>query len=115
MRAYPYKVEYHPQIGPGPRLENGRRSSVSPALRQWVFARDNFQCQECGYWEDLEIDHVFPRYFGGSDWASNLTTLCMPCHRAHHCKWEFYTWKGIVETWEAEAVENNPLTAMAET
>lgn len=52
--------------------------------RTGVFRRDKYRCQHC--WQQLpahqlEVDHVTPRSWGGSDADNNLQTLCRPCNR----------------------------------
>jgi hypothetical protein len=51
--------------------------------------RDGKICRRCGMSiEDLKevgsylvVHHIFPRKKGGSNWPSNLITLCVSCHR----------------------------------
>lgn len=71
------------------------------AIRVQVFRRDDFTCQGCGYrppdsmippdydgrytignypWPMLQIDHVYPRAFGGLPVMDNLQTLCEHCN-----------------------------------
>lgn len=71
------------------------------ALRAFVFKRDKFTCQKCGYRpaeipenydgrsslfsfsmerRDLQVDHKIPRSKGGSNHPTNLQTLCMRCN-----------------------------------
>lgn len=61
-------------------------------LRQEVYERDNWTCQECGVRclntkdakahpkRKIQCHHVVPRRYGGSDVMDNLVTLCMSCH-----------------------------------
>ena len=78
------------------RLAKNRR------LRAFIFTRDAFTCQVCGWAPDLpplgydgrytvgpwphvaertlHIDHVTPRRAGGTSGAGNLQTLCEPCN-----------------------------------
>ena len=55
----------------------------SQALKDQVKARDGYRCLCCG--EDnrrvLQIDHVAPVFFGGSNTLDNLQTLCGVCNR----------------------------------
>lgn len=41
-------------------------------------------CQNCGSSEFLEIHHIVPIVFGGSNKITNLATLCGICHRHAH-------------------------------
>jgi 5-methylcytosine-specific restriction enzyme A len=63
-------------------LPDGARASVTKSLRRAVLARDGYTCQRCSARELLEVDHINPVAFGGSDDMSNLQTLCRPCNRA---------------------------------
>ena len=62
------------------------------ALRQQVFQRDGFECQNCGYSpkhnsdSSLHAHHVVPMSNGGLDHLRNLTSLCSDCHAAAHNK-----------------------------
>ena len=64
-------------------------------MRQAVFRRDNYTCQECNYTgssktvtfhdkllgeRSLVAHHKEARKDGGSDDLNNLITLCAPCH-----------------------------------
>jgi len=57
---------------------------ISKEIRDAVKKRDNYRCLCCG--EDrqnlLQIDHILSRYYGGSDLADNLQTLCKICNQA---------------------------------
>jgi 5-methylcytosine-specific restriction endonuclease McrA len=53
-------------------------------LRSKILLRDNFKCQECGYYKHLEVHHIIPRSKGGSDDPENLVTLCQRCHDKKH-------------------------------
>jgi 5-methylcytosine-specific restriction endonuclease McrA len=52
--------------------------------RQYIYARDRYECQYCGGTpplSELTYDHVVPRALGGStDWT-NIVTCCIPCNR----------------------------------
>jgi len=51
--------------------------------RRNVYARDGNACQYCGKRlaaRALTIDHVIPRWRGGTESWSNLVTACMPCN-----------------------------------
>lgn len=53
---------------------------VSKLVRQ----RDGNKCRRCGLSEEdgvtLAVHHICPRKAGGSNWHSNLITLCRTCH-----------------------------------
>ena len=39
-----------------------------------------FECAACGSREDMTIDHIEPRIYGGKDDASNLQPMCRSCN-----------------------------------
>ena len=58
--------------------------SVSKKTRFEVFKRDGFRCAYCGRTPPeivLEVDHVDPKYNGGSDSIDNLLSACFDCNR----------------------------------
>ena len=62
------------------------RSSIPPAAKRAVLARDSYRCQVkgCGSTHLLEIHHVKPRSDGGSNKAENLRVVCAACHQLLH-------------------------------
>lgn len=54
----------------------------SEQVKEQVKARDGFVCRSCGESSRrlLQIDHVAPSYFGGSNAPDNLQTLCRICN-----------------------------------
>ena len=64
-----------------------RRIPVPQGTRRMVFARDNYQCVDCGSVIDLSIDHIQPVSSGGSNEPSNLQTLCQPCNSVKGDAW----------------------------
>ena len=53
--------------------------------RHNIFERDKNTCQYCGKHfdkKDLNLDHVIPRVFGGTEDDSNLRGVCRACNRA---------------------------------
>ncbi len=65
------------------------RIPIPQAVRQFVYQRDNYQCQSCGKNQQettLNIDHIIPLAKGGSNDISNLQTLCQTCNqrKKHH-------------------------------
>ncbi len=55
---------------------------LSSAVKQQVKVRDKDRCLCCGETnrQRLQIDHVAPSYFGGSNELDNLQTLCRTCN-----------------------------------
>ncbi|MGQ4646853.1 HNH endonuclease [Lyngbya aestuarii] len=65
------------------------RIHIPPAVRKYVFERDNYQCRSCGKTAQktkLTIDHIIPLALGGQNDLSNLQTLCHSCNqqKKHH-------------------------------
>lgn len=68
---------------------------IRPETRYAIYARDNFQCVYCGRSPSIQtalldsahvaailsLDHVIPRYYGGSNASYNLVTCCRRCNR----------------------------------
>lgn len=55
----------------------------APALRERIFARDEYRCAYCGESfpaEALTLDHVEPRMRGGDRSEGNLVTACRACN-----------------------------------
>jgi 5-methylcytosine-specific restriction endonuclease McrA len=48
--------------------------------RNNVFKRDRNECQYCGTYKDLTIDHVVPQSKGGKSSWHNLVTACKRCN-----------------------------------
>lgn len=48
--------------------------------RHSILARDSHTCQYCGSTRDLTIDHVMPRWKGGTNSWDNLVTCCRKCN-----------------------------------
>lgn len=64
-----------------------RRAPISKGTRLRVFRFDDYTCQYCGAQAPdvpLEIDHVLPVAFGGTNARENLVTACADCNRGKH-------------------------------
>ncbi|MCH2156661.1 MAG: HNH endonuclease [Opitutales bacterium] len=51
--------------------------------RRAIFERDGYQCQYCGVQgreEELNLDHVIPRDYGGRTSWENIVTSCISCN-----------------------------------
>ena len=64
------------------------RSTIPPATRRAVLARDGHRCRAkgCGRRHFLEVHHLKPRSQGGSNDVANLISLCSGCHALLHEK-----------------------------
>ena len=38
------------------------------------------RCIDCGSQEELELDHIIPKYIGGKNRLANVQILCKKCH-----------------------------------
>ena len=57
------------------------RPARNPAFTRFnLFLRDSFECQYCGYDEDLTFDHVIPRSKGGRTTWENIVAACARCN-----------------------------------
>ena len=66
-------------------FEHRRKSSgyISGSIKYEVLAKAKLRCLLCGAPDKeraLEVDHIVPRAFGGSDDISNLQALCYKCN-----------------------------------
>ena len=62
-----------------------KRSSIPPARKRKVLARDRHRCQVPGcHSTNIDVHHLHARMLGGSDDESNLITLCEAHHLAIH-------------------------------
>lgn len=50
--------------------------------RESVLHKSGYVCVNCGWDEDLQVDHIQPRSRGGGDEIENLQALCGPCNRS---------------------------------
>lgn len=57
-----------------------QKITIPGKLRQKIWERDNFTCQECGSKENLSTDHIKPESKGGTLNPNNLRTLCKDCN-----------------------------------
>lgn len=73
--------EHQPKFGTPEQVDG---PEPSEELKQQVKSRDGNRCLCCGntYRRYIQVDHVHPVYFGGSNQLDNLQTLCGVCNRA---------------------------------
>ena len=71
------------ELGEGPTqysIYGPEWEEISKLVRE----RDRNRCRRCGLSEEdgvsLVVHHIWPRNRGGSNWHSNLITLCRTCH-----------------------------------
>lgn len=69
---------------------------LPPELKQLVKRRDEYRCRykNCPTWNDahpeLNIHHVLPEKYGGTDDPSNLVTFCLSHHKMAHIDFHAY-------------------------
>ena len=72
------------------------KRSISPSVRQYCFERDNYTCQFPGCTlsknngDIVQLHHVLPEQFGGTETPENLITLCDIHHKYHHAEFHAY-------------------------
>ncbi len=76
------------------------RTTIPPAVRRAVLARDRHRCQApgCENTRFLEIHHLTPRTKCGSNRPENLRTLCSSCHRLLHEQCSEEEWSPIARS-----------------
>ncbi len=81
VRGDGFNLLQSPEKGEG----RGERKTISEKTRYEILARDNFRCKACGLSADdgirLEVDHMTPVDWGGTNDKANLITLCDKCNR----------------------------------
>lgn len=78
------KVKPPPKPPPRPKGRT-KVKCADKRTRESVFAADDFRCRYCGSTEDLTVDHIIPRTFGGTNKRENLQTLCRSCNLEKGC------------------------------
>ena len=96
------------------RLERRQfyNSSEWRALRQYVLARDNYECQMCkaegrvttDQTAVLEVDQIKElAYYPELAWdADNLRTLCKDCHNKRHKRFNYRRLNKKKNKWEVD-------------
>lgn len=72
------------------QLHTDKRNKVAvpTATKTEVKRLANFQCVFCSepesQWLKLEVHHLIPRFFGGTNEVTNLIAICSNCHNKIH-------------------------------
>ena len=73
------------------RWQYQQSNRLDENIRKAVLVRDGCQCMECGKTNTrLEVHHIKPRRWNGSNTLGNLITLCSTCHQKTEGKEEYY-------------------------
>lgn len=80
----PKKKRWGIQTSARTRRRNEQKLVRLQRARDEAFRRDGWRCRVCGSPSQLHAHHVRRRSQGGRDEASNLLTVCAPCHRDIH-------------------------------
>lgn len=57
--------------------------AISKKVRQQVYEKHGGHCAYCGReieYKDMQVDHIKPKYFRGSDEVENLNPACRMCN-----------------------------------
>ena len=55
-------------------------NAMGRSARQGILARDNRTCYLCAG-EASQVDHIKPKYLGGTNDPENLAAICLSCHK----------------------------------
>jgi len=96
-------------VGRGKRL----RATIYPGKRREVLERDGHRCQAAGCRNTrfLQVHHLVPLEFGGTDEVKNLATLCRECHRWVHERHERLQIAGTTRSPNPRSPEARPTLA----
>ena len=74
---------------------------VWDSVRGSVLERDNYECQDCGCTENLEVDHIQAVSKGGHFHdPANLVSRCRECHKEKSRKMDDYSGSRVEESLE---------------
>ncbi|MHA2008201.1 MAG: HNH endonuclease [Promethearchaeota archaeon] len=76
-----------------PTYSHSKSRSITTQKKNAVKDRDNFICQICEEKfskTELEVDHIFPHSFRGSNQITNLMSLCKSCNADKGNRLEYY-------------------------
>ncbi len=76
-----------------PSVLNTKSRSISKQKKVAVKKSDKYVCQICEEKfteKELEVDHIFPHSFGGSNQIINLMTLCKICNAEKSNRLDYY-------------------------
>ena len=57
--------------------DRGRGAFTTKQKREWM----DTKCAKCGSVEELQLDHIIPKFAGGSNTRGNAQTLCRICNK----------------------------------
>lgn len=59
-------------------------ANIDNKTRKTIYRRDGYRCALCDDNRGLQVHHVILRSQGGTNFPSNLITLCWKCHATIH-------------------------------
>lgn len=59
-----------------PLRANGARTKIKPRWRAMILKHARYRCEQCDSTSDIQVEHIVPVAFGGSNEPCNLTALC---------------------------------------
>ena len=68
-----------------------QKTRIENPSRAMIYKRDDHQCQYCGTFKNLTIDHIIPRSKGGKDTWENLVACCSSCNTKKGDKYLYET------------------------
>mgnify|MGYP003453256218 CR=1 FL=1 len=54
---------------------------IKQSKREEIYKRDGNKCVQCGSDKELTLDHIIPKWAGGTNSYENLQTMCGTCNR----------------------------------
>lgn len=61
------------------RFPGGQKAPYA-VIRSYILRRDP-TCRICAEAPASEVDHIWPRHYGGNDWSNNLQGVCPTCNK----------------------------------
>lgn len=57
-------------------------------IRGWYQIMDLWRCSECDMEKDIELHHVLPLEYCGTNNIWNIVPICRNCHKDLHRQWD---------------------------
>lgn len=59
---------------------------VKRAVLEELYQQLGPKCSHCGGRQELQVDHIIPREWGGSDWEGNCRVRCKSCNSSRQAR-----------------------------